>query len=261
VGIFVNLYIWRDNPLCKEIVLNIVNNLAVNVNEANHLISHLREPLTHGRIDPPEPKQDIIRWRALELLKQILHSASNGLKQIEQCHPGVSLNEWPQEHQESAQKFARLIDHLAREIYFASGVYNNKKQKQTDAAEKLKHLPVERFYKEAGPILDELADIGFPSVTHHLLETLEAFIPLDPRGVFLRLGRVVSAGQKGGYQYESLASDLIVKLVERYIAEYRTLLRDDQECQKTLIKVLDIFVQAGWPSARRLTYRLEEIFR
>jgi len=261
MGIFVGLYIWRNNPHCRDIVLNIVNHPGVNPDETNHLISHLREPLTHGPTDPPDPKQDAIRWRALELFKQILRSASNGLKQIEQCHSGVPFNKWPQEHQESAQTLARLIDHLAREIYFASGAYNSKKQTQADAPEKLKRLPVERFYKEAGPILDELADISFPSVAHHLLETLEAFIPLDPRGVFLRIGCVVSAGQKGGYQYESLAADLIVKLVERYIAEYRTLLRDDQECRKTLIKVLDIFVQAGWPSARRLTYRLEEIFR
>jgi hypothetical protein len=76
----------------------------------------------------------------------------------------------------------------------------------------------ERFYCEAGLILDELADISFPSVTHHLLETLEFFIPSHYREVFIRIGQVVRSGQQGGYQYESLAADLIVKLVERYLA-------------------------------------------
>jgi hypothetical protein len=58
-----------------------------------------------------------------------------------------------------------------------------------------------------------------------------------------------------------MAADLMVRLVERYLAEYRVLLRENEECQRTLLEVLDIFVQAGWPSAQRLTYRLEEIFR
>jgi hypothetical protein len=79
--------------------------------------------------------------------------------------------------------------------------------------------------------------------------------------VFIRIGRIVRSGQRGGFQYESLAADIIVKIVERYLAEYRQLLKDDGECRQILIEVLDAFVQAGWPSARRLTYRLEEIFR
>jgi len=87
------------------------------------------------------------------------------------------------------------------------------------------------------------------------------FISFDPIGVFLRIGRVVQGGKKDSYQYESLAVDLMVRLVERYLAEHRALLRENGECRQTLLEILDTFVQAGWRSARRLTYRLEEIFR
>jgi hypothetical protein len=72
---------------------------------------------------------------------------------------------------------------------------------------------------------------------------------------------VVRAGKAGGYQYESLAADLIVRLIERYLAEYRFVLRANPECRRVLLEILDTFVEAGWPSARRLTYRMEEIFR
>lgn len=106
-----------------------------------------------------------------------------------------------------------------------------------------------------------LSEAGLASVTHYLLETLEAAIPFDSEGVFIRIGRVIDAGQKGGYQFESLAADLLVGLVERYLAEYRPLLRENEQCRQVLIRALDIFVSAGWASARRLTYRLEEIFR
>jgi hypothetical protein len=38
-------------------------------------------------------------------------------------------------------------------------------------------------------------------------------------------------------------------------------LQESEECRRVLIEILDTFVEAGWPSARRLTYRIEEIFR
>ena len=63
------------------------------------------------------------------------------------------------------------------------------------------------------------------------------------------------------YQYESLAVDLLVKVTERYLAEERMTLQQDIRCREELIDILETFVNAGWPSARRLSYRLEEIFR
>jgi hypothetical protein len=55
--------------------------------------------------------------------------------------------------------------------------------------------------------------------------------------------------------------DLLVKVTEVYLAEYRLLLQQDLQCREELIDILATFVSAGWPSARRLSYRLEEIFR
>jgi hypothetical protein len=259
VGIFGGLYVWRDHAQCREVILEIATNPAVYPDEASHLLALLREPLTHGPAHPADPAQDAIRRRALDLLGRILRAAHGGLREVEQRHSGGS--EWPEQDQEIAKSLARLVDHVGREVYFASGAYDRKEKGQAEEDQPLTRERAERFYREAGPILDELDDVGLPSVTHYLLETLEFFVPLDPRGVFLRIGRVVRAGKRGGYQYESLARDLVVKLVERYLAEQRTLLREDAESRQTLIEILDVFVQAGWPSARRLTYRLEEIFR
>lgn len=260
VGLFTGLYIWRDHALCGQVVLKIASNPAAYPDEAHHVLASLRKVVTHGPTSPPDPKADAVRRRALDLFERILHSARNGLRELEGHHAGVPFNEWPQHDQDKAESLLRLIDGVGSEIYFASGAYDSKHQGQPGAARTLKP-DSERFYWEVGVILDELAEAGLASVAHHLLETLEFFVPLDPRGVFLRIGGVVRAGQQGGYHYESLAADLIVRLVERYLAEYRSLLRDDPECRRALVEILDVFVQAGWPSARRLTYRLEEIFR
>jgi hypothetical protein len=117
----------------------------------------------------------------------------------------------------------------------------------------------QRFLHEAETILDDLADLGFPSLVHRLLETLDFLAVVDPEKVFLRIGQIVRAGKTYGYQYESLAADLIVRLVERYLAEYRFILRENLECQRVLLEILDTFVH--WPGARRLTYHLEDIWK
>ena len=51
------------------------------------------------------------------------------------------------------------------------------------------------------------------------------------------------------------------QLVERYLADHREIFREDANCRAALVSILDVFVEVGWPRARQLTYRLEEIFR
>jgi len=261
IRIFTWLYLWRDEPLSRVTVLGLAANSASNPDEAAHMLHDLRVPLTCGPTDCPDPTQDAVRRRTFHLIDRLFHSALGGLRQITAAHAEVSFPAWPEAHQQKARLLARLIDQVASQIYFASGASDNKDQSGTRRERLLTREAQERFYREVAPILDALADVGLPTVAHHLLKTLEAFIPLDPRGVFLRVGRVVRSGQEGGYQYESAAVQLIVNLVERYLAEYRTLLREEEECRRALLEILDVFVRAGWPSARRLVYRLDEIFR
>jgi len=260
LSIFSHLYIWRDHPLSRDVVHEIVSDPGSYTAEASHVLGSLREAVTCGPTDTPDPQAEAVRKRALSLLEALLHSAQNALRDLERRNAGNDFNDWPQSDQETAKAFAQLIDGMGTEVYFASGAYDTKSQRQSGKPRNVSPQS-ERFYQEAGPILDKLLDSPFPSVAHHLLETLEYFIPVDPRGVFLRIHKVVLASQQAGYQYESLAADLIVRLIERYLAEYRSLLQQENECRRALIEILDVFVKAGWPNARRLTYRLEEIFR
>jgi len=260
VNIFSGLFIWRSNALCGEIVREIASNPADNFDEAHHVLMNLRKPLKHGSMNLSDLETETIRHRAFDLLASLLQSSREGLRQLEGGYKGVQFNEWSQQDQEKAKSLVRLMDRVGSEVYFASGAYDSKRLKQIVATFELEPESA-RFYWEASTIFDMLADAGIPSVAHHLLETLEFFVTLEPREVFLRIGLVVYKGQQGGYQYESLAANLVVKLVERYLAEYRSLFKDDVDCRRTLIDILDVFVQAGWPNARRLTYGLGDIFR
>jgi hypothetical protein len=47
----------------------------------------------------------------------------------------------------------------------------------------------------------------------------------------------------------------------RYLAAHRVLFLRDQECREVLIRASESFLEAGWPSARRLIYGLDDMFR
>ena len=68
------------------------------------------------------------------------------------------------------------------------------------------------------------------------------------------------AGKIHGYQGESLGADQFVRMIGRFVADHRELF-GEQRRRAALVSVLEVFVDAGWPSARRLLYRLPEALR
>jgi hypothetical protein len=257
--VFVGLYLRADEPQSQEMLLSLAHHPYESPDEAQRVIAALGRLLAYGPAAPPDPIQDGVRRRALNLIGRILHATWSAWQEMERCRSEQPARPWTDEERSRARTLAQVADSVGTQIYFASGAYTD--TSQTPSAHALDTDQKRRFLEEVGPLLDELAQFGFPSTVHHLLETLAAYVAVDPEGVFLRIGRIVAAGKAGGYQYESLAADLIVGLVEKYLAEHRTVFRKNVNCRRTLIEILDIFVQVGWPSARRLTYRMEEIFR
>jgi hypothetical protein len=50
-------------------------------------------------------------------------------------------------------------------------------------------------------------------------------------------------------------------LMNFFSEHYVVVQQGNDECRRTLIEILDTFVEVDWASAQRLTYRMEEIFR
>jgi len=258
LSLFAGLYLWQGNGRCISFLQAAIDDPANSPDEARTVLLSLRELLTIGPLDQLDAKLESVRRRAVELMQRAVHAINLAIRAFESLQRSRPSDVDPEEL-EKIRAVAQLADTASMEIYFASGAFA-----ESDRGSDGRILSLDekqRFLSEAGPILGELADLGIAGVTHHIVETLEALILADPASVFLRLGQVVSAGKVGAYQFESLAADRIVRIVERYLAEYRYVLREDEECQRALLEMLDTFVEAGWPSARRLTYRLEEIFR
>lgn len=258
VDIFRELFLWRDHTGSGEMIQSIITNPLIHPAECHHFVALLRDTLKIGLVEPIKPELSV-RMRTWTVLLEVLQVAK------EQWQSLVALAQeeggWSQELQQQARGLAQIVDAASRNVYFASGAFDNKQASKDSDSTSLSPESQRLFYAEAGEVLDVLADFSFASTTHHLLETLEYLVPVDPIGVFHRIGRTVFAGQEGGYHYESMAADLVVKLIERYLAEYGGIFRDNPDCRHTLLELLDVFVQAGWPSAHRLTYRMDEIFR
>jgi hypothetical protein len=153
------------------------------------------------------------------------------------------------------KQLAHVLDGVGSNIYFASGAAERTRQASSDPRIQA------RLLHEAGSIFDELADVGLPSLTHHLLEALEVLIPHDPRGVFFKVAATIRGGTKGGYQYDRMGESVLVRIVERYLADYREIFIRDEDARRALIEILDTFVAAGSAEARRLSYGLDGIFR
>jgi len=54
--------------------------------------------------------------------------------------------------------------------------------------------------------------------------------------------------------------DLIVRLVGVFLADHKEIFESEQR-RTELIECLEIFMDAGWPAAQRLLYRLPELIQ
>ena len=253
INLFTQLYMYQNHALSREIVLATIDRPYGLYNENWHITAVARGALKLGPVKAPNQQLDRVRQRAWSVMERVPGAVWAALQQIQRDQ--AKTNEREEDRQERICDLYRLVDSVGSDLYFASGasdeIYKQNRSIENDR----------RFYIEAEPVLNALRTFKLPSLVHYLLQTLEFLIPVNPTQVFLRIGRLVLDAKEGGYQYELSAIGLIVRVVERYLAEYRQVLREDEQCLQILIRVLDTFVEVGWPPAWQLTYRIEEIFQ
>jgi hypothetical protein len=163
--------------------------------------------------------------------------------------------------QASVRRLYQLADAISNQIYFASGAFNDKGG-QTDEEDSARTPEqVRRFLQEGKQCIEAVSDCPFVHTAYDILKTLQYLIPVDPVGVFPLVHRCLKASKEDFIHHESMAADVVVEIVERYFADYRPLFRDNHDLQTALLDVLDMFVEAGYPKATRLTFRLDEVFR
>lgn len=100
-----------------------------------------------------------------------------------------------------------------------------------------------------------------PSTHHHLVELYEFLIPGDPAGVFDALHALLTGpAAREGYHHEGLAAPVIVRMITRYIADYRSIFEDNTR-RAALVEILRLFSDVGWSDALKLLYELPDLLR
>jgi hypothetical protein len=153
----------------------------------------------------------------------------------------------------------RLADTVADQLYAASEALQDRQATASEQQLEPSSRASTELFRLAMPLLQQLARVHHPRITHRLVETLAHLAEHDPKRVLLAVHRAVAPGQ--GYQYESMAVDLIISLIQRYLADYRDLVTTDEEVLTALRELIEVFVRAGWPSAITLAYQLPDAFR
>jgi hypothetical protein len=250
----------RDSePYGDSLIDLVLSEMTFFVDETIFLVQTAVSALTKGPVESTDPIADRYRSVSFSFLQRIIGQVQERIVSLEARFRDVPQMHWPPDLSAQVKGIGRIAHEVAIRTYFASGSFD-KAGGATGSRSTLSDAARKRFLREGATLLSMLTELGFPDVVHNALETLAGYVDVDPRTVFLLAARAVRQGTSGGYQFDQLAASLVVGLVRRYLADYRSLFRESSECRDGLIDV-NIFIRAGWPEALQIAHRLEEIYR
>ena len=180
--------------------------------EIQQIILRIGHRITYGTLSPPDLEAEAVRKKAFSLLNHILGSTIKSLPIIQTRYENIPFESWKPDDQSRFRGLFHLADSICMQVYSASGALNKKQAGVHSTSAELGRGEKLRFLQEATPIIQNLADLGHPRIVHHLLETLEHLLDLDPERIFLLIGRIIRSGKHYGYHYESMAESLIVRI-------------------------------------------------
>jgi hypothetical protein len=245
------LWVSHERKGAREVLDGWLLDAAKHEQELGGSLSAVRDGLVLGYASG-ENKDVSIRRRCQALAAQVVETTASNLEEFLQ-QPAAKQTELAAR----GKAFAKLLDQASNEFYYSSGALKNQ-----DNQAQLASLEWKReFLRENAKTFFRVGQAGTPHTIYYLLELLQFLTPADPGTVFdLASNALLSAGRKHGFQFESLGANRFVALIGLFLADHRDLFVDEGR-RKTLVECLDAFVEAGWPSARRLLYRLPDLIQ
>jgi hypothetical protein len=217
--------------------------------EARTILTTLRSAVVAGIGDDAD-KDAGLRHRSQALVSAIV-DAANARLAVHMAAPNLD-----DAQTKEARECAHLIDIAGNEMYFATGEAAGKRDSDPEHG----HAGLDVFFRENADLLKRIGTYATPHTTYYLLQLVERLVDVDPAGAFDLAASSLRAGRKSGYQYESLGVDLLVKLVGVFLADHKEIF-EDADRRAALVDCLETFLEAGWPAARRLLYRLPELIQ
>lgn len=251
-GMVAGIYIWKGSPSARSFVHERIEDPGSGFAALKSIQSRFRNGFAFGG-----PGGEAVRGRAFELAATLLLRVEGDLSARLLRFENLTGEDRDAEIA-SARELVQIIDRLGSDVYFASGAY----ERSNEDPEREPPPSADAYFASAIDFLRLLmATTQHPSITHHIVQTLDYLSPVDPAGIFIDLSEAIDRGRAGGYHFDSLAASFTVGFVSKYLAQHRSLFQTNADCRVALVQILDAFVVAGWPEATRLTYQLESVFR
>ncbi|WKA29780.1 hypothetical protein [Bradyrhizobium roseum] len=250
-----DIHILGTNAEADKFAESFIDDVISNAGSIQHLVARYSDKLLTGSLENPQAKDNRPRQNTLAFYRTVTELAFSEIEKRATALDIRQFSTWPDADQAALRDMVGILNEVALRLYLAAGTHYNGSIPPDDVSP-----PRARLYWETKPILARLAKAIVVPVAHHLVQALETFIPLDPPGVFALIAQAVKSAEQGGYSDESMGADLIVRIVQRYLADYRGVFADRARLDD-LMDCLDVFVRAGWPAAQALTFKLGEIWR
>jgi hypothetical protein len=250
-----DIHMLGTNAEADEFAAALTEDVIGNAASIQQFVARYSDKLLTGSFENPQAADNRPRQSTLAFYLSVTERAFSEIENRATRLDIRKFGTWAEIDQAAVRGAIGILDEVSLRLHFAAGTHYDGSLPTDDVTPQ--HA---RLYGEAKPILTRLTNAIFAPIAHHLIQTLETFIPLDPPGVFALIAQAVKSAEQGGYSDESAAADLIVRIVQRYLADYRAIFADRGRLDD-LMDCLDVFVRAGWPTAQALTFKLGEIWR
>lgn len=217
--------------------------------EVRTILTTLRGAIVAGIGDETDKDADL-RQRSQALVSTIV-DAVNARLGVHMSAPNLDDGQTKE-----ARECAHLIDVAGNTMYHATDAAASKRDNDPEYG----HAILNVFFRENADLLKHISTYATPHTTYQLLQLVERLMNVDPAGAFDLAVSALRAGRQSDYQNESLGVDLLVNLVGVFLADHKEIF-EDADRRAALVECLEIFLEAGWPAARRLLYRLPELIQ
>lgn len=224
-----------------------------NVEEVRHAILWFRGLYTAGLRNPDDAGDTAKRRVAVALTAEAVRQA---VEQLDLYGDLVGLDG---SQEARARAAVTILDAACQELYFGSGAYQG--SSQDGEFPPLTPAAARTFLTENASTLRRIGQHGDAHTLYQLLQLLEHLVHADPARVFDLFAASLLHGRRDiGLEFESLAVDVVSRVVGLYLADHRDIF-DEAQRRESLVELLETFVTAGWPQVRRLFYRLPDLLR
>jgi hypothetical protein len=246
------LWLRYELPGSRKLLDDWLTDIVANASELGRVAATLRDVVILG-YDTGKSEDIRLRHNAQRLARELVDATTATLQRYFEISPDARTDA---DHK-MARISAQLLDNVGNQLYFSSGAFRGNPQEEPSGLISVEMKKA--FLDETADILKRIGDVATPHTIYYLIDLLSSLRSADPVRVFdLAAHALLSGGRLNGFQFESLGADRFVEIVGIFLADHREIFRD-QARRETLIACLDAFVEAGWPKARRLLYRLPEL--